>query len=92
MASADGRNILDHVGPCSASRAGGRREKGSGSDDAIACDGATHLLMKGGERIPCFSFLACAAFALPIKLSLSHAMIFLCFSLLILYPVQLEGE
>ena len=48
----------------------------------------TCLLMGSGEWIPCFALLACTAFALPIKLSLSQSMSFLTFfTLPILSPI-----
>lgn len=40
----------------------------------------TCLLMGRGELIPCFAFLACVAFALTIKFSLSQLMSFLAFT------------
>ena len=39
--------------------------------------------------MPCFALLACAAFALPIKLSLSQPTSFLTFTFLILSPIPL---
>ena len=51
----------------------------------------TCLLMGSCELIPCFALLACVAFALPIKLSLSQPTSFCTFTLLILSPIPL-GE
>ena len=45
-----------------------------------------------GEGILCFVLLVCAAFAFPIKLSLSQATIFLTFTLPVLSPIPLWGR
>ena len=47
----------------------------------------TRLPMGSGERIPYFALLACVAFALLIKLSLSQPTNFLTFTLSILSPI-----
>ena len=52
----------------------------------------TCLPMGSAELIPWFTLLACVAFALPIKLSLSQPTSLLPFTLLILSPIPLwEG-
>ena len=50
------------------------------------------LTMGSGEWIPCFALLVCAAFALPVKLSLSQPTNFLTFTLLILSPIPLGAS
>ena len=70
------------------------------SQVTVMCDGAllsrrwlnTCLPMGSGEWIPCFALLACAAFALPIKLSLSQPTSFLTCTLPILSPIPLRGS
>jgi len=62
------------------------------SQVTVTCDGAllswrwldTGLLMGSSEWISCFAWLACEAFALPIKVSLSQSTTFLTFTLLTL--------
>ena len=86
---------------------GGRRKKGVcsewwhlSSQVTITRDGAllswrwlnTCLPMGSAERIPCFALLACMAFTLPIKLSLSQPTSFFTFTLLILSPIPLWGK
>ena len=103
----DHRDIPDHMVSCAACKAGGRRRKGGcsewwrlSSQVAIRRDGAllswrwlnTCLLMGSGKLIPCLALLACTAFALPIKLSLSQPMNFLTFTLPILSPILTQGE
>jgi len=55
---------------------------------------AEHLpVMGSSEWIPWFASLACAAFALPVKQSLSQPTTFPTFTLLILSPIPLgEGS
>ena len=52
----------------------------------------TCLPMGSSELIPCFALPLCAAFALPIKLSLSQTMSYLTLTLLILSPVPPGGS
>ena len=52
----------------------------------------TCLLMGSNEWIPCFALLACMAFALAIKLSLSQPTSFLTYTLLILSLIPLWGS
>jgi len=52
----------------------------------------TCLPTRSSEWIPCFALLACAAFALPIKLSLSQPSNFHTLTLLILSPILPRGE
>ena len=47
------------------------------------------LLMVNSELIPCFALLVCAAFAVPLKLSLSQTMSFLPSTLPVLSPIPL---
>jgi len=47
--------------------------------------------MGSGELIPCFALLVCAAFALPIKLSLPQPMSYLIFTLPIHSPFPPGG-
>ena len=49
------------------------------------------LPMGRGEGMPCFALLACAAFAFPIKLSLSQPTSFLTLTLPILSPIPWRG-
>lgn len=66
------------------------------SQATITCDRAllslgwlnTCLFMGSSETIPCFALLACTAFSLLIKLSLSQPLSSLIFALLILFPIQ----
>ena len=95
----DQRDIPHHMASCSAYKAGGRRRKG-GTFGVMAfvfpihrytwwspafLEMAEHLPANGSsEWIPCFVLLACTAFALPIKLSLTQPTCFLTFTLPIL--------
>ena len=92
---------------CSAYKAGEEEGRGGHSEwwhlssqVTVTHDGAllswrwlnTCLPMRRSEWIPCFALLACTAFALPIKLSLSQPMSFLTFTLPILFPIPLVGN
>jgi len=69
------------------------------SQVTVTCDGAllywrwlnTCLPMGSSERIPSFALLAPAAFALPVKLTLSQPTSLLTFTLLILSPIPPVG-
>jgi len=50
------------------------------------------LLIASSERISGFALLACMAFALPTKLSLSQPMSFLTFTLPVLSPSHQGGQ
>ena len=52
----------------------------------------TCLPMRSSEWIPYFALLACVAFALPIKRSLSQCMSFLTFTLPVLSSIPTRGE
>jgi len=51
----------------------------------------TCLLMGSSELISWFALLACVAFALPIKQSVSQPTSFLTFTLPIIFPIPLWG-
>ena len=104
----DQRDIPYHMMSCSAYKAGEEEGRGGysewcclSSQVSVTRDGAllswrwlnACLPMGSSERIPCFVSLACTAFALPIRLSLSQSMRwFLIFTLLTLSPIPPGGS
>lgn len=89
------RDIPNHMTSCSACKSGGRRRK-KGNIQSYSTwlphDGAwlswrwlsTCPSLGSGEQIPCLAWLAPAAFALPIKVSLSQSMSFI----LLFHPTE----
>jgi len=101
------RDIPCHMISCSAYKSGGRRSKGGtfrvmalSLQVTIMHDEAlfswrrmnTCLPIGSTEWIPNLSLLACTAFALPVKLSLSQSTNFLTFTLLLLSPLPPGGS
>ena len=103
----DQRGTSYHMMSCSAHKDGERRRKGASSEwwrlssqVTVMCDGAlpswrwlNTCLQKGSsEWIPHFVLLACAAFDLPVKLSLTQPMSFSTFTLPNLSPIPPGGN
>lgn len=107
LPSTDPREIPYHMASCSLYISWGRRRKG-GIFKVIAfvflvattCNRALlswrwlniSLPMGSGEGIPCFALLMCAAFDLPIKLSLSQPTSLLTDILILSPPYCREGS
>jgi len=98
------RDIRYHTTSCSAYKVEGwRRKEGTFGVMALVFQSNHHHLlswrglniclpMGSSEQVPCFSLLVCAAFVIPIKLSLYQPLSFLTFTLPILSPSHCEGS